>query len=93
MLPIRKRDSVSLTDQEPVLRIAVESRRNERPHALETYPLQTNSQPAVLLLFEELVRPAIPGLDGSGAVLAGRDLTLERRVVERMILDMNREVP
>ena len=37
--------------------------------------------------------PAIPDLDRAGAVLPGGDLALERRVVERVVLDVDGEVP
>jgi hypothetical protein len=33
----------------------------------------------------------VPDLDGAGAVVARRDLALERRVVERVVLDVHRE--
>ena len=54
--------------------------------------METNGQAAVALLLDELVRAAVPDLDGAGAVLALRDLALERRVVERMVLDVHGEV-
>ena len=59
-----------LAQQQPVLRVAVERGRHERPHAVEPLAVQPDGQPAVALLLEELVRPAIPDLDRAGAVLA-----------------------
>src|SRR5205807_3680361 len=43
---------------------------------------------AVLLLLDELVRAAVPDLDRAGAVVTLRDVALEGRVVERMVLDV-----
>ena len=40
----------------------------------------------------QLVRAVVPDLDRAGAVLALRDLALERRVVERVVLDVDGEV-
>src|SRR4029077_20619107 len=78
-------------EQEPVLLLAVEPGRDERPDALEARAVQPHRQAAVRLLLEELVRAVVPDFDGAGAVVALRDLTGERRVVERMILDAHRE--
>src|SRR5207244_6245760 len=49
-------------------------------------------QPAVLLLLDELVRALVPDLDGARAVVPLRDLALEARVLERMVLDVHGEV-
>ena len=46
---------------------------------------------AVRLALDELVRPGVPELDRAGAVLALRNLALEARVLERVILDVDRE--
>ena len=54
--------------------------------------METNSQAAVLLLLDELIRPLVPELNGAGSVLPLRDLALEGRVLERMILDVDGEV-
>ena len=51
--------------------------------------MEPHREPAVALLLDELVRAAVPDLDRAGAVLARRDLALERRVVERMVLDVD----
>ena len=67
--------------------------RHERPDAVEALAVQLDGQPAVALLLEELVGPAIPDLDGAGAVLSGRDRALEVAVLERVILHVHREVP
>src|SRR6185503_4745001 len=82
-----------LAEQQPVLLLAVEVRRHERPDALRSLPVEPEREAAVALLLEELVRPAVPDLDGAGAVLTLRDLALERAVVERVIFDMHREMP
>ena len=67
-------------------------RRHERPASLQPLAVQPNGQPAVLLLLEELVRAAVPDLDRARAVLALRDLALELRVLERVVLDVDGEV-
>ena len=51
--------------------------------------MQAHRETAVRLLLEELVRAGVPDLDRPGAVVALRDLALEARVVERMILDVH----
>ena len=84
-------DATRLSHHEPVLRVAAELRRHERPESLEPLAVQVHRQPAVALLLDELVGAAIPDLDLARAVLARRDLALERAVVERMILDVHRE--
>ena len=68
-------------------------RGNECPHALETVATKTDGQAAVGLLFEKIVGSSIPDLHGSGPVLAFRDLSLERAIRKRMILDVNGEMP
>ena len=55
--------------------------------------MQAHGEAAILLLLHELVGAAVPDLDGAGAVLARRDLALEVGVVERVILDVNGEMP
>ena len=82
---------VALADQKPVLRVAVELRRHERPRPVEALAVQPDREAAVALLLDQLVRPAVPDLDRAGAVVAGRDLPLEVRVVERMVLDVDGE--
>src|SRR5439155_22545382 len=82
-----------LLEQQPVLGIAVELRRHERPEAVESLAVEVHGQPAVLLLLDELVGALVPDLDSTGAVLALRDLALESRVVERVILDVDGERP
>src|SRR5205823_1732141 len=82
VLPARTRlhTILALLDQQPVFRIAVELRRHERPRAVEALSMEPDGQAAVLLLFDQLVGPAVPDLDLTGAVLALRDLALEARV-------------
>ena len=53
--------------------------------------MQADGEAAVVLLLDELVGAAVPDLDRAGAVVALRDLARERRVVERVILDVHRE--
>ena len=81
-----------LAKEQPVLRIAVERRRNERPHAFEALSVEPHGEPAVALLLEEVVRAAIPDLDGSRAVLSRRNHSREVGVFERMVLDVHREM-
>ena len=51
-----------------------------------------DGEPAVAFLLEQLVRPPVPDLDRARAVLAGGDDALERAVVERMVLDVHRQM-
>jgi hypothetical protein len=88
----RGRPVVALADDEPVLRIAAQLRRDERPRPVEPLAVQTDGQPAVFLLLHELVGAAVPDLDRTGAVLPLRDLALEARVLERVVLDVDGEV-
>src|SRR5205085_2409993 len=82
---------VVLLDQQPVLRVAVEMRRDERPLPLQPTSVQPDGQAAVALLLDQLVRPLVPDLDAAGAVLPLRDLAFEGGVVERVVLDVNGE--
>jgi len=82
-----------LADHEPVALVAVDPRRHERPQPVQALAAQAHGQAAVPLLLDQLVVAAIPDLDRPGAVLAGRDLALERGVVERVILDVHRQMP
>ena len=54
--------------------------------------MQPHGQSTVGLLLEQLVRAAVPDLDGPRAVVALRDLALEAPVLERVILDVDCEV-
>ena len=60
--------------------------------ALQPLPVEAHGQPAVALLLDELVGPLVPDLDRAGAVLPLGDLALERRVLERVVLDVHGEV-
>ena len=82
---------VALAEQQPVLLVAVEVGRNERPRALEPLAVEADGEAAVALLLDELVRAVVPDLDGARAVVALRDLALEGRVVERVVLDVDGE--
>jgi hypothetical protein len=88
----RGRGLVLLAEQEPVLLVPVELRRHERPDALETLAGEPDRQAAVALLLQELVGARVPDLDGARSVLPGRDLPGERRVLERVVLDVDGEV-
>ena len=66
--------------------------RYQRPDTIQTTPVQPNRQATVTLLFHELVGAAIPDLDGTGTVLTGRDRTFELHILERVILDVHRQV-
>src|SRR5439155_10147025 len=83
---------VALSNDQPVLLVTAEARGNERPGPVEPLALQPNGETAVLLLVQQLVRTSIPDLDRPRAVLPLRDLALEGRVVERMILDVDGEM-
>ena len=54
--------------------------------------MEPDGQPAVALLLDELVGAAVPDLDRARAVLALRDHPLERRVRERVVLDVDGQV-
>src|SRR5262249_22729329 len=71
-----------LADQQPVLRVSVELRRDERPQTPEAPPLEPHGQAPVLLLLDQLIGARVPDLDRPCAVLSLRDLALEGRVVE-----------
>src|SRR6185503_17726417 len=87
-----RRGVVLLAQDQPVLRIARELRRDERVGAVETLAVQTDREAAVLLLLDELVGALVPDLHRAGAVLPLRDLALEGRVLERMVLDVDRKM-
>jgi hypothetical protein len=65
---------------------------NERPGAVEPLAVQPDGEAAVFLLLQQLVRAVVPDLDRAGAVVPLRDLALERRVFERVVLDVDGEV-
>ena len=92
-LPARGGAIVLLPEQEPVLLVTVEPCRNECPQAREPLAGKPHRQAAVGLLLDKLVRAPVPDLHGAGAVGAGRDLALEGRVVERVVLDVDGQVP
>ena len=91
-LPGRRTLLLLLLDDQPVLCVAAEMRRHERPEPVQPLAAQPDREAAVRLLLDELVRAVVPDLDGAGAVVPGRDLALERGVGERMILDVDRKV-
>jgi len=62
--------------------------RNQRPDTVESPSVEPDGQTSIPLLLEELLRAAIPDLDRTGPVLAGRDRPFEVRVLERVILDV-----
>ena len=82
-----------LAQQQPVLGVAVEVRRYERPHAVEPLAVEADGQAAVALLLQQLVRAPVPDLDRAGAVLARGNRALEVGVLERVILDVHGEMP
>ncbi len=92
-VPARRGRRAVLAEQQPVLRIAVELGGHERPDAVQPLAVEPDGEPSVPLLLQQLVGAAIPDLNGAGAVLAGRDRALEVAVLERVILDVNREMP
>ena len=86
-----RRILVVAADDQPVLLLAVEVRGHERPGPVEAPPVQADLELPVLLLLEQLVRAVVPDLDAACAVLALRDLAVELRVLERVVLDVHRE--
>ena len=66
--------------------------RYQRPDTIQAASVQPNRQTAVTLLFHELVGAAIPDLDGTGTVLTGRNRPFELHILERVILDVHRQV-
>src|SRR5437868_2021593 len=65
--------------------------RHERPDALEPLPVEADRQLTVPLLLDELVGAVVPDLDRPSAVLPGGDLAGERRILQRVVLDVHRE--
>jgi hypothetical protein len=51
--------------------------------------VESDSEPAVSLLLDQLVRAVVPDLDRARPVVALRDLAVELRVLERVILDVD----
>src|SRR5581483_11179001 len=82
---------VPAPDQEPVLLLAVEVRRDERPHAVEPLAVQPHLELTAALLLEQLVGAVVPDLDRAGPVLAGRDLACKGGVFERMVIHVDGE--
>ena len=78
-------------DQQPVLLLAVHVRGHERPAPLQLLAVQVERQLPVRLLLEQVVGAVVEDLDRPAAVLALRDLAVERRVLERVVLDVHRE--
>src|SRR5262249_12817036 len=74
-----------------VVGVAAERRGDRGGGRVEALPPGATGRPAVLLLLEELIGAVVPDLHRPGAVLARRDLALERRIVERVVLDVYRE--
>ena len=59
--------------------------------SLQPLAAEQERQLAVRLLLLELPGAVVPDLDRAGAVLAGGDLAVEARVLERMVLDVDGE--
>ena len=76
-------------DQQPVLLLAVEVRGNERERPRRRSPWRTKVSCPFALLLEQFVRPVVEDLDRPAAVLALRDLAVEGRVLERVVLDVD----
>jgi hypothetical protein len=54
--------------------------------------VEADREAAVALLLHQLIGARVPDLDRARAVLALRDLARERRVVERVVLDVDGEM-
>jgi hypothetical protein len=87
------RSVLTLLEQQPVLGIAVELCRHERPGAVEPLAVQADGEAAVLLFLDELIGALVPDLDRAGAVLPLRDFALEAGIVERVVFDVDGERP
>jgi hypothetical protein len=82
-----------LPEEEPVLGVSVERGRHKRPLTVQPLSTKPHREPTVALLLEQLVRPAIPDLDRARAVLPRGNDALEIGVLQRVVLDVNGEVP
>src|SRR5436190_2178518 len=90
---------VALLDQEPVLvpllrRLAAHPYK--RPMAMQFFPIEPEFERALAvgrLGIGDFRGPdtAVPQQDGAAAILALRDDALEAAIIERMVLDMDRE--
>ena len=86
-------------DQKPVLSLGIAgsfaAQAYEMPAALKPFAMEIESQVAALKIAfgisKRLPCALVPEHDGPAAILALRDGTLERPVVEGMIFNMNRE--
>src|SRR5690606_27837562 len=70
---------------------------DEQPAAAELFAGEDDGEPAVFdrfggIAFENFIQAAIPQHDGAGTVVALRNVALEIPIVERMVLDADREV-
>jgi hypothetical protein len=93
------RSCITVLDQEPVvafrLAFAIPAHAHQHPTSVQALAVEREFQVA---LRQPLVRvdlgfpiAAVPELHRAGAILALRDRALEVAVVERMILDLDRE--
>src|SRR6185312_13819471 len=89
---VARQVALVLAHDQPVLLVAVHTGRDQRPEAVQALAAQAHRQAAVALLLDRLVVAAVPDLDRPAAVLALRDLALEVRVVERVVLDVHGQV-
>jgi hypothetical protein len=93
----RPRPCVLLLEQHPaVLAIAGFGDAYELPQAGELLAVEPKDELAArhrgARITFGLPRAAVPDDDGAGAVLARRDRSFERRVIERMVLDVDRHL-
>src|SRR5262249_44409752 len=89
---VARQVALVLAHDQPVLLVAVHPGRDERPQAVQALAAEAHREAAVALLLHRLVVAAVPDLDRPAAVLALRDLALEARVVERVVLDVHGQV-
>ena len=89
------RGTVRLLEQEPFLLLLAHAHERPAPAELESEELQLHLSTLVLLErilgLEGAEPPVIPHDDRSGSVVPCRDDSLERAVLQRMVLDVDRQ--
>ena len=88
----RRFGAVVLLDHQPVLLVAAQPRRYQRPQPLYALAGQQHGEAAVALALDQLVAAVIPDLHRSGAVFALGDHPREAGVLHRMVLRVHGQV-